>query len=89
MRPLFPKDLRNDVNINCTVLSVEQDCAPDILAMNGASLATAISDIPWNGPIANVQVGIVDGEIIVNPNEAQREASDLDLTLAGTEDLML
>ncbi|NLL65134.1 MAG: polyribonucleotide nucleotidyltransferase [Clostridiaceae bacterium] len=89
MRPLFPKDLRNDVNINCTVLSVEQDCAPDILAMNGASLATAISDIPWNGPIANVQVGIVDGEIIVNPNEAQREASDLDLTLAGTEDLIV
>lgn len=86
MRPLFPKDLRNDVNINCTVLSVEQDCSPDILAMNGASLATAISDIPWNGPTATVRVGLVEGEIIVNPTEAEHDASDLELTLAGSLD---
>ncbi len=84
MRPLFPKDLRNDVNINCTVLAVEQDFAPDILAMNGAALATAISDIPWNGPTATVRVGLVDGEIIVNPNEEQNLASDLELTLSGS-----
>ncbi len=86
MRPLFPSDLRNDVNINCIVMSVDQDNSPDILAMNGASLVTAISDIPWNGPTATVRVGLVDGEIIVNPNEEERENSDLELTLAGSID---
>ena len=86
MRPLFPKDLRNDVSINNLVMSVEQDNAPEIVAMLGSSMAVAISDIPWNGPIGGVQVGIVDDEIIVNPTEAQRAASTLQLTLAGTEE---
>lgn len=86
MRPLFPKDLRNDVSINNLVMSVEQDNSPEIAAMIGSSIAVAISDIPWNGPIGGVHVGIVDGEIIVNPTEEQRIKSDLQLTLAGTEE---
>ncbi|MDI9497464.1 MAG: polyribonucleotide nucleotidyltransferase [Bacillota bacterium] len=88
MRPLFPGDFRNDCNIQNLVLSVDQDNDPNILAMTGSSLAVSISDIPWNGPTASVAVAIVDGEIIVMPDEEQRFASSLDLTLAGTEDLI-
>ena len=84
IRPLFPKDLRNDVNISLTVLSVDLDCSPEITAMIGASIALSISDIPWNGPIAGVFMGLVDGELVVNPTLAQREKSDLELTVAGS-----
>lgn len=84
MRPLFPKDMRTDVSINNLVLSVDQDNAPEICAMIGSSIATAISDIAWNGPVAGVQVGIVDGEIIVCPNLEEAQKSDLQLTVAGT-----
>ncbi len=84
MRPLFPKDLRNDVSIVCTVLSVEQDNAPEFCAMIGSSAAVSISDIPFNGPIAAVYVGLIDGEFIINPTEAQRAVSDLNLTVAGS-----
>ena len=85
LRPLFPHDFRNDVVIVATVLCVEQDNSPEIAAMLGASFALSISDIPFNGPTAAVNVGLVDGEIVINPNEAQREKSDLVLTVAGTE----
>ena len=84
MRPLFPKDLRNDVSIVSTVLSVEQDNAPEFCAMIGSSAAVSVSDIPFNGPIAAVYVGLVDGEFVINPTEAQREVSDLTLTVAGS-----
>ncbi len=84
MRPLFPKDLRNDVSIVSTVLSVEQDNAPEFCAMIGSSAAVCVSDIPFNGPIAAVYVGLVDGEFIINPTEAQREVSDMNLTVAGS-----
>ena len=84
IRPLFPKDLRNDVNINLTVMSVDPDCSHEIAGMIGASIALSISDIPWNGPIAGVYVGLVDGEIIINPTEEQRLRSDLELTVAGS-----
>lgn len=84
MRPLFPKDYRNDVYLNNTVLSVDQDCAPEILAMLGSSIAVSISDIPFYGPIGAVSIGLVDGELVVNPNSAQRKVSDLDLTVAST-----
>ncbi len=84
MRPLFPKDLRNDVSIVSTVLSVEQDNAPEFCAMIGSSAAVSISDIPFNGPIAAVYVGLVDGNFVINPTVEQREHSDLDLTVAGS-----
>ncbi len=84
MRPLFPKDLRNDVSIVATVMSVEQDNAPEFCAMIGASAAVSISDIPFNGPIAAVYVGLVDGEFVINPTLEQREKSDLTLTVAGS-----
>ena len=86
LRPLFPKDFRNDVVIDCLVLSVEQDCSPEVCAMIGASAALSISDIPFGGPTAAVNVGFIDGEVIINPTEAQREVSRLNLTLAGTAD---
>ncbi len=86
MRPLFPDGFKDDVTISNLVLSVEQDNPPEIAAMLGSSIATSISDIPWNGPTASVQVGIVDGEIIVNPNLEQRLESDLDLIVAGTKE---
>lgn len=86
IRPLFPKDLRNDVAVVNTVLSVEQDNSPEIAAMIGASAALSISDIPFNGPIGGVVIGLVDGEIIINPNAEQREKSDMYVTLAGTKD---
>ncbi len=85
IRPLFPKDLRNDVALSLTVLSVDNDCSPEITAMIGASVALSISDIPWNGPIGGVFVGLVDGEIIINPTEEQRKVSDLELTVAASE----
>ncbi len=84
MRPLFPKDLRNDVSIVSTVLSVEQDNAPEFCAMIGSSAAVSVSDIPFNGPIAAVYVGLVDGEFVINPTEAQREVSQMNLTVAGS-----
>jgi len=86
MRPLFPSDMRNDVAIICTILSSDPDVQPEILGMLGASAATAISDVPWNGPIAGVSVGLVDGKFILNPNSEQRAASSLHLTVAGTEE---
>lgn len=84
MRPLFPKDFRNDVVISCLVLSVDQDNSPEVCAMIGAAVATAISDIPFYGPTASVNVGYVDGQIIINPNVEERAKSDLTLTVAGT-----
>ena len=84
IRPLFPKDLRNDVALTLTVMSVDQDCSPEITAMLGASIALSISDIPWNGPIAGVFMGLVDGKLVVNPTEAEREKSDLELTVAAS-----
>ena len=85
IRPLFPKDMRNDVSIVCTVMSVDPDCAPEIAAMVGTSIAISISDIPWNGPISGVSVGLVDGEIIINPTAEQREKSDMATTVASTD----
>ena len=89
LRPLFNKGMRNDVQVVATVLSVEQDVPPDIPAMIGASAAIAVSDIPWGGPIAGVSVGLVDGEVVINPNLAQREVSKLNLTVAGTDEAVL
>ncbi len=84
IRPLFPKDLRNDVALGLTVMSVDYDCAPEIVGMIGASIALSISDIPWNGPIAGVQVGLVDGKLVINPGQAERKVSDLQLTVSGS-----
>jgi len=84
IRPLFPKDLRNDVTVINTVLSVDQDNSPEIAAMIGTSVALSISDIPFNGPIGGVVLGLIDGEVIINPNAAQREKSEMYVTLAGT-----
>ena len=85
IRPLFPKDLRNDVNLSLTVLSVDPDCSPEITAMIGASIALSISDIPWNGPIGGLFVGMVDGKIILNPTLEERQNSILELTVAASE----
>ena len=85
IRPLFPKDLRNDVSILLTVMSVDPDCSPEITAMIGASVALSISDIPWNGPIGGVFMGMVDGKLIVNPTAEERAKSDLELTVAASE----
>jgi len=85
IRPLFPKDLRNDVVVVNTVMSVEQDNSPEIAAMIGTSAAIAISDIPWNGPIGGVVLGLVDGKVVVNPNVEERNVSDMYVTLAGTK----
>ncbi len=85
IRPLFPKDLRNDVNLSLTVLSVDADCSPEITAMIGASIALSISDIPWNGPIGGLFMGMVDGKIVINPNAEQRKVSTLELTVAASE----
>ncbi|MBQ6550111.1 MAG: polyribonucleotide nucleotidyltransferase [Lachnospiraceae bacterium] len=89
MRPLFPKDYRNDVTIDALVMSVEQDCGPEVTAMLGASIAVSISDIPFDGPIAATQIGLVDGALVVNPTEAQRLQSDLALTVASTRDKVI
>ena len=84
IRPLFPKDMRNDVSVVMTVMSVDPECNPEVAGMNGTSIALSISDIPWGGPIAGVQIGMIDGQLIFNPSEEQRKVSDLHLTLAGT-----
>ncbi len=84
IRPLFPKDLRNDIALTLTVMSVDHDCSPEVAAMIGASTALAISDIPWNGPISGVFVGLVDGELVINPTEEQRKVSELELTVASS-----
>ena len=84
IRPLFPKDLRNDVALTLTVMSVDPDCSPEITAMIGASIALSISDIPWNGPIGGALVGLVDGKLVVNPTAEQAEKSDLQLTVAAS-----
>ncbi len=84
MRPLFPSDLRNDVCITCTVMSLDRDCSPEVTAMIGASAMVAISDIPWNGPIGCCEVGYVDGQIVINPNQEQRAKSQMDTTVAST-----
>ncbi len=88
IRPLFPKDLRNDCSVVATVMSVDPDCSPEITAMIGVSAAIAISDIPWDGPISGVNVGLVDGKIVINPNLEERAKSDLVLTVASTADLV-
>ncbi len=88
IRPLFPKDMRNDVSVVCTVMSVDEDCSPEVTAMIGTSIALSISDIPWDGPISGVFVGLVDDEIIINPTAEERKKSDLTLTVASTEDLI-
>ena len=88
IRPLFPKDLRNDCTVVATVMSVDPDCSPEITAMIGVSAAIAISDIPWDGPISGVNVGLVDGQIVINPTLEQRGKSDLVLTVASTADLV-
>lgn len=89
MRPLFPKDYRNDVTLENLVMNVDQDCAPELVAMLGSALATSISDIPFDGPTAATQVGLVDGELVYNPTSEQREASDLALTVASTRDKVI
>ena len=86
IRPLFPKDFRNDVVVSCLVLSVDQDCSPEVCSMIGSSAALSISDIPWGGPTGSVAVGYVNDEIVINPTEAQKENSRLTLTVAGTMD---
>ena len=86
IRPLFPADLRNDVSVVATVLSVEHDNPPEVAAMIGTSIALSISDIPWAGPIGGVWLGLVDGEYVINPTEAQREKSEMHVTLAGTKE---
>ena len=88
IRPLFPKDLRNDCSVVATVMSVDPDCSPEITAMIGVSAAIAISDIPWDGPISGVNVGLVDGNIVINPGLEDRAKSDLVLTVASTADLV-
>ena len=84
VRPLFPKDLRNDVALTLTVMSVDPTCAPEVTAMIGASIALSISDIPWNGPIGGVHVGLIDGKFVVNPTEEEQKVSDLQLTVAAS-----
>lgn len=89
MRPLFPKDYRNDVTLENLVMSVNQDCSPELTAMIGAAIATTISDIPFDGPISTTQVGLVEGELVFNPTAAQKEASDMALTVASTKDKVI
>lgn len=89
MRPLFPKDYRNDVTLDNLVLCVDQDCSPELTAMLGSAIATAISDIPFDGPTASTQVGMVNGELVFNPTSAQREISDLALTVASTREKVI
>ncbi len=84
IRPLFPYDFRNDVSVMCTVMAVEHDCSPEVAALIGVSAALAISDIPWNGPVGAVKMGLVDGELVINPDSEQRKVSDLDVTVVST-----
>ena len=89
MRPLFPKDYRNDVTLNNMVMSVDPECSPELTAMLGSAIATAISDIPFDGPCATTQVGLINGEFIINPNAAQNAVSDLKLTVASTREKVI
>ena len=89
MRPLFPKDMRNDVTLECMVMSVDPQCRPEMVAMIGASLATTISDIPFDGPCAATQIGLVDGEVVINPSQEQWDFGDLKLTVASTADKVI
>lgn len=89
MRPLFPKDYRNDVTLENLVMSVDQDCSPELTAMLGAAIATSISDIPFDGPISTTQVGLVDGEFVFNPTAAQKEISEMALTVASTKEKVI
>ncbi len=84
IRPLFPSDFRNDVSVMCTVMAVDHDCSPEIAALIGTSAALAISDIPWNGPVGALKVGLVDGKLVFNPTSEQRKVSDLDVTVVST-----
>ena len=84
IRPLFPHDFRNDVSVMCTVMSVDHDCSPEICGLIGTSAALAISDIPWNGPVGTLKVGLVDGKLVFNPTSEQRKVSDLDVTVVST-----
>ena len=86
IRPLFPKDMHNDVSIVCTVMSVDPDCSPEIAALVGTSVALSISDIPWDGPISGVSVGLIDGEFIINPTAEQRKLSQMAVTVASTDE---
>ena len=88
IRPLFPKDMRNDVTVVCTVMSVDPDCQPETVAMIGASTAIAISDIPWDGPISGVVVGLVDGQFVINPTAEEEKRSEMHVTVASTADLV-
>ena len=88
VRPLFPKDMRNDVSLVCTVMSVDPDCSPEITAMIGASIALSISDIPWEGPISGISVGLVEGKIVLNPTAEQQTKNDLQLTVSSTSELV-
>ena len=89
MRPLFPKDYRNDVTLNNMVMSVDENCRPELLAMIGSAIATSISDIPFDGPCATTQIGLINGEYVVNPTLAQKDISDLQLTVASTRDKVI
>ena len=89
MRPLFPKDYRNDVTLNNMVMSVDPECNPEVVAMLGSAIATCISDIPFDGPCATTQVGMIDGELIINPTLAQNAVSDLKLTVASTREKVI
>ncbi len=89
MRPLFPKDYRNDVGLVCSVLSVDQDCSPEVTAMIGAAICLGISDIPFNGPVGSTNIGLINGEFIINPTNDQKVVSDLDLTVSSTRDKVM
>ena len=89
MRPLFPKDYRNDVTLDCLVMSVDPACSPELTAMLGASIATSISDIPFDGPIAATHMGLINGELIFNPTAEQKKESDLALTVASTKEKVI
>ena len=89
LRPLFPKGFYNDVEVQATVMSMDLDCAPEICAMIGSSVALAVSDIPWDGPTGSVHIGRVDGQFVINPTLAQREVSDLSMYVAGTEEAIM
>ena len=89
MRPLFPKDMRNDVTLECMVMSVDPACRPELVAMIGASVATSISDIPFDGPCAMTQIGLVNVEVIVNPSQEQWDKGDLKLTVASTAEKVI
>jgi polyribonucleotide nucleotidyltransferase len=89
MRPLFPKDMRNDVTLECLVMSVDPECRPELVAMIGAAIATSISDIPFAGPCATTQVGLVDGKAIINPGQKDWDNGDLQLTVASTAEKVI